>query len=457
MKYLLLSLLAGTVFGQTQVDLRTQTRDVDFSAAISTRPEKTGTVLPATCNAGELFFKTNAASGSNLYGCVATNTWAVLSGGSGTGGGSGPGVCSASNASAPNALTCAISGFTLASGSMVNLFVTNATTSSTVTLTINGGATATIFRGTGNAPSAGELAPSSTPILLTFNGSIFQIVDDSYEAGGTNCLTFSRTAFPWTMDINTSCVPQLSAANAFTGYNNLSGGQIRLPESTVASLPSAPSNTGKEFIVTDGTSASDCTAGGGSTVVNMCRSNGTTWVLVGGGGGTSVTDACNNSGSYWAPLGLSAGVTFSVTANTMYGWFLPANSPLCTVNGIRVATNGSGHFTLTLWNATGTAKLFSTTVASMVTNNWQNLALPASSTIQPNTPYFVTLTGDNTGDQIFGASDANFLGSTTSPAASQATFTCANPAAWSAGVPNLPATCGTRTAIAIHNLTLRFF
>ena len=46
-----------------------------------TRPVKTGTVLPAQCAAGEMFFKSNAAAGANLYGCVAANTWAVQSGG----------------------------------------------------------------------------------------------------------------------------------------------------------------------------------------------------------------------------------------------------------------------------------------------------------------------------------------------------------------------------------------
>ena len=66
---------------QTQLDLRTQGKNVDFSNATMTRPVKTGTVLPAQCAAGEMFFKSNAAAGANLYGCVAANTWAVQSGG----------------------------------------------------------------------------------------------------------------------------------------------------------------------------------------------------------------------------------------------------------------------------------------------------------------------------------------------------------------------------------------
>ena len=71
--------------GQTQVDLRTQTKSVDFTAAPSTRPVKTGTILPAVCTTGDLFFKTTAPAGSNLYACVAPNTWVLQSGGGGGG------------------------------------------------------------------------------------------------------------------------------------------------------------------------------------------------------------------------------------------------------------------------------------------------------------------------------------------------------------------------------------
>ncbi len=66
---------------QTVIDLRTQSKSVDFSQAISTRPSKTGGTLPATCLTGETFFKTDASAGQNLYGCVATNLWSLLGGG----------------------------------------------------------------------------------------------------------------------------------------------------------------------------------------------------------------------------------------------------------------------------------------------------------------------------------------------------------------------------------------
>jgi hypothetical protein len=43
----------------------------------ATAPVKIGTSTPATCTVGDLFFKTDAVAGSNLYGCTSTNTWTV--------------------------------------------------------------------------------------------------------------------------------------------------------------------------------------------------------------------------------------------------------------------------------------------------------------------------------------------------------------------------------------------
>ena len=78
--------LAIPLCAQTKVDLRGQSKNVDFSAAPSTRPTQTGTVLPAVCQVGALFYKLDAAAGQNLYGCTAINTWTLESGGSSGGG-----------------------------------------------------------------------------------------------------------------------------------------------------------------------------------------------------------------------------------------------------------------------------------------------------------------------------------------------------------------------------------
>jgi collagen triple helix repeat protein len=77
---LCLSLGCGAI-AQTMVDLRTQSKSVDFTAASSTKPFKAGASLPAACGVGELFFKTNAAAGQNLYACTVLNSWTLQAGG----------------------------------------------------------------------------------------------------------------------------------------------------------------------------------------------------------------------------------------------------------------------------------------------------------------------------------------------------------------------------------------
>ncbi len=83
----LVMLVAVAAAAQTQVDLRSQSKSVDFSGANPTKPMAAGTVLPSTCSTGQMFFVTTASAGENVFGCTATNTWSLETGGSGGGGG----------------------------------------------------------------------------------------------------------------------------------------------------------------------------------------------------------------------------------------------------------------------------------------------------------------------------------------------------------------------------------
>jgi hypothetical protein len=71
------TVFAGTSHGQTSVDLRTQSKSVDFSAAPSTKPMQTGASLPSTCAVGQFFFLTSAPAGSNVYACNPANIWSL--------------------------------------------------------------------------------------------------------------------------------------------------------------------------------------------------------------------------------------------------------------------------------------------------------------------------------------------------------------------------------------------
>ena len=76
--------LAGSLaYAQTQVDLKSQSKNVDFSGAAAVKPLPVGTTLPGTCGMGGMFFKSDASPGANVYACVAPNTWAVESGSGG--------------------------------------------------------------------------------------------------------------------------------------------------------------------------------------------------------------------------------------------------------------------------------------------------------------------------------------------------------------------------------------
>jgi hypothetical protein len=78
---LLIAAFAGGLYGQlTQVDLRLQARDVDFTGASATKPFKTGTGLPSTCGQGEIYYRMDAAAGMNVYGCTTANSWTLEQG-----------------------------------------------------------------------------------------------------------------------------------------------------------------------------------------------------------------------------------------------------------------------------------------------------------------------------------------------------------------------------------------
>lgn len=64
-------------FGQTQINLATQGRNVDFTNAPYTKPVKTGTSLPSSCAAGELFLNTSATAGQNLFACL-SGSWTAM-------------------------------------------------------------------------------------------------------------------------------------------------------------------------------------------------------------------------------------------------------------------------------------------------------------------------------------------------------------------------------------------
>ena len=71
-------------YGQTQLNLATQGRNVDFTNAPYTKPIRQGASLPPTCSAGEFFLNTGATPGQNLFACL-NNAWTLMGAPSGLG------------------------------------------------------------------------------------------------------------------------------------------------------------------------------------------------------------------------------------------------------------------------------------------------------------------------------------------------------------------------------------
>jgi hypothetical protein len=88
-RFVLMMMCGASLIAQTRVDLKSQSKNADYSNFPSAAPFPVGTALPATCAVGNVFFKSDAVAGANLYGCVGQNTWVVESTGAGGGGATG--------------------------------------------------------------------------------------------------------------------------------------------------------------------------------------------------------------------------------------------------------------------------------------------------------------------------------------------------------------------------------
>lgn len=219
-----------------------------------------------------------------------TNFRMILGGGTGTTSGGGSFVATPTNVSANALQAGTVTGWTTpATLAVFTSSLTNNNSSTTVTITVTGttsclsSCTYTILRNGGAGPLVNQIQPNGETLILNVAGSTAWIANDPYTCDTTMTCPFGT--YPWTIGLNSAALLPLSYT--WTGYHNFNGGFVRFPESVVGSLPSATANAGKEFIVTDGATSTDCTTGGGIIVVNMCRSDGTTWAYIGGGGGTA--------------------------------------------------------------------------------------------------------------------------------------------------------------------------
>jgi hypothetical protein len=176
-RILLVVMAAKMTFAQTQINLQSQARDVDFSAAPSTKPAQTGTVVPAACSTGSVFVSLSNPPGQNVYVCTGPDVWSLQTG------------------TAPNFLEVSASGATLSIGAKCTaLSPCNVRVGSTVSAFTNG-MTAIISNGSGTAyvyvSSAGLLTVGHTMAVACSGGCVAQ-------AGITGFPTDSYPIAVWT-------------------------------------------------------------------------------------------------------------------------------------------------------------------------------------------------------------------------------------------------------------------
>jgi hypothetical protein len=220
--YFLLALgLASSARSQTLVDLRTQSKSVDFSALPSTRPVQVGTTLPGTCQVGRLFFKSDAVAGSNLYGCTAANTWSVqANGSSGSGGGSGSGATMASQLgdlqpvrTSSNVLTIG-SGCSATTPCNVRFGSTSYSITSPATATLSGSSTGMLYI---YAASTGALTIGHN-LAVTCSGCVSQ-------SGVTSFPSDSIPLATWTVSNGTLDTAGKQDFRAMLSAKNIVAGQ----------------------------------------------------------------------------------------------------------------------------------------------------------------------------------------------------------------------------------------
>ena len=145
------------------------------------------------------------------------------------------------------------------------------------------------------------------------------------------------------------------------------GAQTLLRSYAVVNLPSAASQNGNTLFVNNGSSATDCTVGGGLYLV-PCRSNGSAWSVQSTSGSSAwsaLTSGTNTTGAFLIGTGASLGPTGTGTIKATgvlasAGPTPTADGTGCTLNlnfgllSIAVAAGGSNYLSAPLVNIQGT-------------------------------------------------------------------------------------------------------
>jgi hypothetical protein len=246
--------VVGVLYGQlTQLDLRLQSRDVDFSGANATKPFKSGTGLPSACGAGEMYYRLDASAGMNVYGCTASNSWTLEQ---------GPPAASMASQLGDFAVT-ATSATTLLIGAGCSTSTPCTVRFGALVYSFGSSATATISAGSGLGliyiSSAGILTVGSNVTATCSSPCVAQSGVTAFPADAIPLFTWSATNGSWNVNGGADQRAFLSSKSVMAGLGitstEISGKtQLSADTSVIGLRTAAP-----------GTSTTACTAGSWAT------------------------------------------------------------------------------------------------------------------------------------------------------------------------------------------------
>ncbi|HEX9779979.1 MAG TPA: hypothetical protein VGB20_02050, partial [bacterium] len=274
------------------------TGDWDFGGGVFQAPN--AITLPASCETGDIFIDTDAATGQQFYACESPgDAWVLQSGGG-----------EANTASNVNAGGVGV--FEQKAGVDLQFRGVNAASSAITVALDAGNSEIDIGLGTVALDDLSDVAvsgPANAQLLVyDFADSRFENVnltgDVLITAAGV--ATIQAGAVDISTDTNLTAASPITLAGdqvgfdttasvATTGAWDFGAGTIEVQNGLVAGLPAA-GTAGRVFMVTDGADDDDCSAGGGTTV-NLCLDTGAAWVAAGDGAGIGEANTASNEGA----------------------------------------------------------------------------------------------------------------------------------------------------------------
>jgi len=436
----LLGLAAGAGHAQTQLDLRRQSRNVDFTGASFTRPAKTGTAFPPNCTLGDVFFKTDALAGNNLYVCTGAGVWNQATGGSAP-----PAsqlldfqVTFIGGTATVNCITC-----NYRVGDKVFLLSGN---KSATNLTGNGGSgtvffyldpigavrfgfDGTVVTGATLSGLVGQsgvtgFQPDSIPLAsCSVSGNAFTSCTDYRAiynqtvalAGDGMLIVQNPSSGKTTYSVNPAVVGILGGPNTWTGNNDFSGATHTTP-AKIGSFASIPAScaVGELYFATDKPA--------GQNLFGCASAN--NWTIEGDGVGSS---AISEDAGYfsWFPFPMIGALQASTPAfpsangHRTFEFMLPY---AITVNKLGFVVNTASGICgsecglrMVVWNSAGTTKLIDTGVMTsggtqdINSTGFKKITLASPVTLQPGAYYFSWST-NSTVVQLLGIGSAGGSG-----------------------------------------------